>query len=117
MLLLSANNERDFLFNKLLRLFLFIVNHIYQFWRKINELLTQNFGLTQIESICRRQNKCDSTTEICFGRDRKLCGKRRKCWLPTLSPFPTMLSKGYFLGVVKSRDCMAKISTMYPACQ
>ena len=24
---------------------------------------------------------------------RKHCGKRRKCWLPALSPFPTMFSK------------------------
>ena len=39
---------------------------------------------------------------------RKHCGKRRKCWLPAFSPFPTMFSKDFFLGVVKSRDCVAK---------
>ena len=32
--------------------------------------------------------------------DRKHCGKKRKCWLPAFSPFPTMFfktvtSKGY----------------------
>ena len=26
----------------------------------------QNFGLVQIEIICRRQNKCDSKSEINF---------------------------------------------------
>ena len=43
-----------------------------------------NFELAQIESICRRQNKCDLKTENCFGRGRKHCGKRKKCWLPVL---------------------------------
>ena len=28
--------------------------------------------------------------------------KRRKCWLPAFSPFPTMFSKGHFLRVVKN---------------
>ena len=35
--------------------------------------------------------------EICFEKCRK-CGKRRKCWLPAFSPFPTMFSKGFNLG-------------------
>ena len=66
------------------------------------------FRLVQIQSICRRQNKCDSKTQICSGKGRKHCGKRRKCWLPAFSPFPTMYSKGYFLRVVKSGDCVEK---------
>ena len=37
---------------------------------------------------CRRQNK--------FG-----WGKRRECWFPAFSPFPTMFSKDFFLNVVK----------------
>ena len=31
----------------------------------------QNFRLVQIQSICRRQNKCDSKIEICAGKGRK----------------------------------------------
>ena len=61
----------------------------------------QNFKLVQIESICRRQNKCNPNIEICFENGRKHCGKRRKCWLPAFSPFPTILSKAFFLRVVK----------------
>ena len=34
------------------------------------------------------------------------CGKRRKCWLPAFSPFPTVFSKGFFLWGIKSRDCV-----------
>ena len=32
-----------------------------------------------------------------FWKDRKHCGKRRKCWLPAFSPFPTMFSKGFII--------------------
>ena len=56
----------------------------------------------------RQQNKCDSKTEICFGKGRNHDWKRRKCWLPAFSPFPIMFPKGYFLRVFKSRDCVVK---------
>ena len=64
----------------------------------------QNLSLDQN----RRKHKCDGKIEICFGKGRKHCGKRRKCWLPAFSPFPTMISKGFFLKVVKSWDCVVK---------
>ena len=35
---------------------------------------TPNFGLAQIQSICRQQNKCNPKNEICFGNGRKHCG-------------------------------------------
>ena len=66
------------------------------------------FRLFQIQSICRWQNKCNWKTEILSGIGRKHCGKRRKCWLPAFSSFPAMFSKGFFHGVVKSRDCVVK---------
>ena len=69
---------------------------------------TTKFKPVLIESICRRQIKCESKNEICFGKGRKHCGKRRKSWLPAFSPFPTLLSKGFFLRVVRSRDCVVK---------
>ena len=37
---------------------------------------------------------------------RKHCGKRKKCWLPAISSFPTMFSKAFSFRVVKSRDCV-----------
>ena len=43
-----------------------------------------------------------------FGKGRKHIGKRRKCWLPAFSPFPSMFSKGILIRVVKSRDCVVK---------
>ena len=44
--------------------------------------------------------KCDQILEICFGKGRKHCGKRGKCWLPGFSPFPTMFSKAFYFRVV-----------------
>ena len=43
---------------------------------------------------------------------RKYCGKRRKCWLPLFSPFPTMFSNGFFLGFIKSLDCVVELSRL-----
>ena len=37
-----------------------------------------------------------SKFEIYFWKNKKQCGKRRKCWLPAFSPFPTILSKSFF---------------------
>ena len=39
--------------------------------------------------------------KLCFEKGRKHCGKRRKCWLPAFSPFPTMFSKASSQGCEK----------------
>ena len=70
----------------------------------------QNFTQVQIQSICRRQNKSDQKIEICLGKDRKHCGKRRKCCFPAFSAFPTVFSQGLFPRVIKSRGCVLKVS-------
>ena len=43
-----------------------------------------------------------------FDRVEKHCEKIRKCWLSAFSSFSSMFSKGFFLGFVKSRDCVLK---------
>ena len=45
--------------------------------------------------------------ENCLEKGRKLCRKRRKCWLSTFSPFPTMFLTGSFVmqGRQKSGLC------------
>ena len=63
----------------------------------------QFFILVQIESICW-QNKSDFKTGILFKMGRKHCGKRRKCWLPAFSLFPTIFLNGCFLRVILSLD-------------
>ena len=61
----------------------------------------QIFGLDQVESICRRQNKWDSKIEIWFRKGRKNCGKMRKCWLPAFSPFNAMFSESSYTWSLK----------------
>ena len=74
------------------------------------ELFTKRhiFRLVEIQTICRRQNKCYLTTEFLSGIGTKHCGKRRKCCLPAFSPFPTMFSKGFIFKILKSQDCVVK---------
>ena len=71
-----------------------------------NSYQTTNFGMVQIGSICRRKYKCNLTIKISYRMGRKYCGKRRKCWLSAFSPFPTMISKGFFPRVFNSQDCV-----------
>ena len=48
-------------------------------------------------------DKINVTKKLNLGKGRKHCGKRRKCWLPAFSPFPTMFSKGFFHGGGRGR--------------
>ena len=44
---------------------------------------------------------------ICPGMHRKRnCGKRRKCWLPAFSSFPTRFSKASYLWIVKTSQLL-----------
>ena len=38
----------------------------------------------------------NESLNFALGMLEKHCGKRRKCWLPAFSSFPTMFSKGFF---------------------
>ena len=44
------------------------------------------------------------------GKDRKHCGKRKKCWLPAFSPFLTMFSKECFFKVIESWKCVVRVN-------
>ena len=51
--------------------------------------------------------------EFVLQREENIVGKRRKCWLPAFSPFPTMFSKSCFFRVVKSGLCGKEFSKIY----
>ena len=55
------------------------------------------FNSTKRQNICKWKKQ--KKNEIWSGKGRKHSGKRRKCWLPAFSPFPTMFSKGFFFKV------------------
>ena len=44
-----------------------------------------------------------------FDRFENIVGKGEKCWLPAISPFSTMFSKGLFLRVIKTPDRVLQI--------
>ena len=44
--------------------------------------------------------------EVCVRKGRKHCGKRRKCWFPAFSYFPTMLLKAFSCKGIKGRFCV-----------
>ena len=48
-----------------------------------------------------------------YERNIKHCRKRRKCWLPAFSPFPTMLSKNFSVGGCKKMGLCCKGLTHY----
>ena len=64
--------------------------------------------LSLLKSKAFADDKITVTEKICLCKSRKHYGKRRKCWLPAFSPFPTMFSVGFFLRVIKSWDCVVK---------
>ena len=90
----------------------------------------QNFRLVIIETNCRRHfevtflnsirhenildlSKFKGFADVKIYMNLKLKGKktlwkRRKCWLPAFSAFPTRFSKGFFFKVVKSQECVVK---------
>ena len=94
------------------RIYLYFVNEHRSRWPLLGLYFftkRQNCRPVQIGSICRQQFECVSEIEICFWKGRKHCGKRRKWWFSAFSPFPTMLSKVFFLRVVKSWDCVVEL--------
>ena len=82
--------------------------YVFNNKERVNSLPNNNFLDWSNLNKLADDNNYDRKIEIWFGTDGKHCGKRRTCWLPTCSPFPKMFSKGLFLRVIKSRDCVVK---------
>ena len=61
----------------------------------------QNLRLVQIESICRRQNKCEKNLEICFGKGRNIVGKEENDGYQHFLLFPQCFEKASFSGLLK----------------
>ena len=65
---------------------------------------------SKLEAFADDKINAIKKTEICCGKDRKHCGKRRKCWLPAFSPFPTMFSKKLlFQGLIPTNLCFTTL--------
>ena len=69
---------------------------------------TTNFRLFQTESACRRHLYILCIRWI-LQIGRKHCGKRKKCSLRAISPFPTVFSKELYYRRVKTRVCLGSV--------
>ena len=50
----------------------------------------------------------NETLKFGFGKVRRECGERRKCWYPSFSPFPALSPNVFCDRVVKIRHCVVK---------
>ena len=66
----------------------------------------KKIDLLKLKALANDKINVIENFEVYFEKDRKYCGKRRKCWLPAFSPFPKVFSKLSFSGSLK--DCVAK---------
>ena len=90
-----------------------IIKTLYHTWMTFNPLTNNNFlDWPKLKAFADNKNKCGSKIEICFWKNRKHCGKRRKCWLQAFSPFPTMFSSSFFFNAIKSGLCGKGLTTM-----
>ena len=80
--------------------------------RPIN-LLNHIWTGKKLKAFADDKKKCYSKIEICFVKDRKYCGKRRKCWITAFSPFPTIQSEVYLLRAVKAGIVRYRVEDVY----
>ena len=61
---------------------------------------------SKLKAFADNKIKFNATEKLKFLLERvENTGKRKKCWLPAFSPFPTMFSKEFLYSVVKSGLC------------
>ena len=67
-------------------------------WEWVNSLPTNKIlDFTKLKAFADDKLNIARMMISPYDKSRKLCGKRRKCWLPAFSPFPTVFSKAFFL--------------------
>ena len=67
----------------------------------------QNLRLLQIQRVYRKTLILVQMVRFVFRSTVTIVG-RRKYWLPAFSPFPTILTKGFFPRVNKTQNCFVK---------
>ena len=58
--------------------------------------------LSKLKAFADNKLNVAQNITLVFHKEENIAGKRRKCWLLALSPFPIMFSKGLFPGASKS---------------
>ena len=70
--------------------------------QNLNSVPNKILDQSKLKAFADDKINVTKNIEICYENGRKHCGRRRKCWLPSFSPFPTMFSKGFLVpGLLK----------------
>ena len=81
--------------------FNFLLNNKILDWSKLKAFADEKINVTK-------------KIEICCGKGRKHCEKRRKCWLPAFSPFSHNVFKTLrFQGHLKSGLCSKELNNVF----
>ena len=64
--------------------------------------------MTKLKAFTEDKIHVAQLMNLVFDRLENIVGKAEKCWLQAFSSFATMISKGHFLGIIESRDCVVK---------
>ena len=82
---------------------------IQQWWKGIYSLLYHRiFHRIKLKAFACNNSNTGKNNNFCLFWGCKHCEKRRKCWSPAFSPFPTMFSKAFSFRVVKCEDCVVE---------
>ena len=65
--------------------------------------------LSKLKAFADNKINASRKSKLGIVKGRKQCRKRRKCWLPAFSPFPTMFSNGFFFRVVRGQGLWDKV--------
>ena len=77
---------------------LFTIKHQQQGQVTVNSLPNdRSLDWSKLKAFADDKINVTKKLKFALGLEEKNCKKRRKCWLPAFSPFPTMFSKGFFL--------------------
>ena len=70
-------------------------------WEWVNSLPNNKIlDLFKFKAFFRQQNNCNFNTEILFRDGKKTFWEKEKMLVTSISPFPTLFSKGFFFRVV-----------------
>ena len=68
------------------------------------------FDQSKLKAFADDKLKVIQMAKFVLDKMKKHCWKRGKCWLPAFFSFPSMFSKGLFVRVIKSPDCVVRVS-------
>ena len=77
-------------------------------FKPLKGLLTRNGTTKLLKAFAEDTFSVTEKLKFVLGKVENIVGKGENAGKPAFSPLPTMFSKGFFLRVVQSRNCVVK---------